>query len=138
MLLLDHISYFHSILFASFQSLLNYNLSSSSSHSRSKTFSLLFIQQLMLMLLLLLGNVGKIMKPFTQLSEKTTKSSCLMLSTTKSLLMMSHYPFLSLLAPPPLTSVLSRCRFQQSVKRNKKRKSFLLILLCKTLPSDHH
>lgn len=100
-----------SILFASFQTLLNYNLSSSSSfHSRSKTFSLLLIQQLML-LLLLLGNVGKIMKPFTQLSEKTTKSSCLMLSTTKSLLMMSHYPFLSLLAPPPLTSVLSRCRF---------------------------
>ena len=88
-----------SILFSFFHSLLNYNLSSSSSfHSRSKTFSLLLIQQLLLLLLLLLllGNVGKIMKPFTQLSEKTTKSSCLMLSTTKSLLMMSHYPFLSL------------------------------------------
>lgn len=139
MLLLDHISCFHSFFLLSVAPQLQFVIIVVI--STSKTFSLLLIQQLMLMLpLLLLGNVGKIMKPFTQLSEKTTKSSCLMLSTTKSLLMMSHYPFLSLSLSVSSRSAATNIGiavFNKALNEIRRGKVFFS-LFCKTLPSYHH
>lgn len=82
----------------------------------------------------------KIMKPFTQLSEKTTKSSCLMLSTTKSLLMMSHYPFLSLSLSVSSRSAATNIGiavFNKALNEIRRGKVFFS-LFCKTLPSYHH
>lgn len=96
MLFLDHISYFHSLSPSitichhrrSFHSSIKAFCSSLAPHSHTQTAAVN-------------ARLGcdaeklKIMKPFTQY-RRQQKVSCLMLSTTKSLLMMSHYPFFSL------------------------------------------